>query len=175
MRKGILIAALLVWGAVSGCGGREPAGPTIDRSAVAGIYHLTALSFDPQGSLPKTDILGRLAPADRPELAISRTDNRFRLAFRDPGTGLPELVEGTYTLLDDHIRLNFKKSADARSILLPQRLELDFDKVTMTLSYLANTDVSLARLRELVPEFRNEQLPDPVFGELTVVFTLDRR
>jgi hypothetical protein len=175
MRKGILIAVLLAWGALTGCGEGEPVGPTVDRSAVAGVYHLAALSFDPQGSLPKTDILGRLAPADRPELSIGRTDDRFRLAFRDPGSGLPELVEGSYTLLNEQVRLSFKKSADARAILLPQRLELDFDRQTMTLSYRANTDVSLARLRELVPEFRNEQLPDPVFGELVVVFDLDRR
>jgi hypothetical protein len=147
----------------------------VDRSAVAGVYQLATLSFDPQGSLPKTDILSRLAPADQPELSISRTDNGFSLLFRDPVGGRHEVVEGTYTLLDGQVRLNFRKAADAQRTLLPKRIELQVDKAAMTLSYTTNTAVSLVRLRELVPEFRTEQLPDPVLGELAVIFTLDRK
>lgn len=175
MRRGVLLTlAFVAWGAVSGCGG-DSTGPTQDRSQVAGVYHLEALTFDPQGSLPKTDIMSRLAPADRPEIYLSRTDNTFQSVTRDQTSGRIVAVEGTYTVLDGQVRLNFKKTTDAERLLLPQRVELEFDTTALTLSYHANTAVSLTRLRELVPEFRTEQLPDPVLGELVLVFTLDRK
>lgn len=175
MRKGILSTALLALGVAAGCGGgQETTGPTVDRTVVAGVYNLATLSFDPQGSLPRTDILDRLAPADRPELVISKKDDSFQLIFRDPASGRFEVAEGNYTLLDGQVRLNFKKAEDARRLLLPERVEFNFNEAEVILSYRAYTNVSLMRLRELVPEFQNEQLPDPVYGELAVVFTLNR-
>lgn len=176
MRRGILFAAVLAWGAVTGCGSKGPTGPSVDRGEVAGVYHLAALTFDPQGSLiPKMDILARLVPADRPELVISRTDNTFQTVLRDPLTGRFEAAEGTYTPLDGQVRLSFKKAAEAQRLLLPQRAELDFDREAMTLSYHANTAISRERLLELVPEYRTEQISDPVLGQLVLVFTLDRK
>lgn len=176
MRKGFLsTAVLLALGVVAGCGGgRESTGPTLDRTVVAGVYNLATLSFDPQGSLPKTDILDRLAPGDLPELVISKKNDTFQLIFRDPATSLMVVAEGNYTLLDGQVRLNFKKGEDARRLLLPERVEFNFNEAEAILSYRAYTNVSLMRLRELVPEFQNEQLPDPVYGELAVVFTLNR-
>lgn len=176
MYKGVLrTAAVLACSALIGCGDVDTTGPSVDRGEVAGVYHLAALTFDPQGSLPKTDIMSRLAPADRPELVLSRSDDTFQSITRDPDSGRIIAVEGTYTPLTGLVRLRFKKAADADRLLLPQRAEFDFDKTAMTLSYHANTAVSLARLRELVPEYRTEQLPDPVLGALVLVFTLDRR
>lgn len=175
MRKGILSTLLLVLVTVAACGEKDPAGPLVDRSAVAGVYRLVSLSFDPQGSLGKVDIITRLAPADQPELWISRSDNGFQLVFRDPESGLVKVAKGSYTLLESQVRLNFDRTDEAQRLLLPKRIEFDFDRTAMTLSYLANTQVSLHRLRELAPEFRNEQLPDPVLGELAVIFELDRK
>jgi len=176
MRRGILLAALVLCGVVLGCGGSDATGPSGDRSKVAGVYTLATLTFDPHGSLPKVDIMERLAPADRPELVLSRTDYTFQAVTRDPGSGRFEAVEGQYTLFgSDGLRLRFKRQDDAQKLLLPQRAEFVFDETSMTLTYHANTAVSLSRLRNLVPEFRNEQLPDPVQGELVLVFTLDRR
>jgi hypothetical protein len=160
---------------MAACGGKDVTGPAQDRALVAGVYHLSALSFDPQGSLPKTDIIGRLAPADRPELVLSRTEDTFQAITRDPSSGKFVEVVGTYTVLDGQVRLSFKRAEDAQRFFLPQQVDLVFDKTAMTFSYHANTAVSLVRLRELVPEFRTEQLPDPVLGELVLVFTLDRK
>lgn len=175
-RKGFLLMATVVaCSAWLGCSGGDTTGPAVDRSEVAGVYQLAALTFDPQGSLPKTDIMNRLAPADRPELVLSRKDDTFQSVTRDQESGRFVAVEGTYTPLNGLVRLRFKKAADADRLLLPQRAEFDFDKTSMTLTYHANTAVSLARLREFVPEYRSEQLPDPVLGELVLVFTLDRR
>lgn len=177
MRRGVLLAAIVaICVGVLGCGGGDVTGPSQDRSRVAGVYHLAALTFDPHGSLPKTDIMERLAPADRPELVLSRTDNTFQAVTRDQHTGRFVAVEGQYTILNgEGVRLRFKRLEDAQRLLLPQRAELVFDDTTMTLTYHANTAVSLTQLRNLVPEYRNEQLPDPVQGELVLVFTLDRR
>src|SRR5690625_505422 len=166
---------LLLLGLVAGCGSDEPAGPTFDRSSVAGVYHLGALTFDPQGSLPRVDILDRLSPADRPDLTISYTDDTFQLVFRAPLSGLVRVAKGRYSPDGDQIELNFDHAEDAQSLLLPKRSGFDFDRGAMPLSYAATSYVSLVRLRELVPEFRTEQLPVPVLGELVVVFEYDRR
>jgi hypothetical protein len=168
------MAAVLALGMTAACGDKEMTEPTVDRTAVAGVYDLATLTFDPHGSLPKTDILARLAPPDQPELVIARADDTFQLFFRDPSDGTMNLAEGKYTLLDGQIRLNFRSAKEAERLLLPQRVEFDFNETAMTLSYQINTHVPLARLRELVPEYRTEQLPDPVAGQLAVIFTLDR-
>lgn len=170
----LLTLALVAWVAMTGCGGKDATGPTKDYSQVSGVYHLEALSFDPQGSLPKTDLISRLAVADRPELYLG-TDGSFDALTRDHGVGRPVLVGGRYTFINGQVQLKFKRAEDAQRFFLPQQVELNFDKTAMTLSYHANTSVSLVRLRELVPEFRTEQLPDPVLGELVLVFTLDRK
>lgn len=177
MRRGILLAAVLAFcGGALGCGGSDTTGPSGDRSKVAGVYHLATLTFDPHGSLPKVDILDRLATADRPELVLSRTNDTFQAITRDPESGRFESVEGKYTLFGTNgLRLSFKRRDDAQLLLLPQRAEFEFDETSMTLTYHANSAVSLTQLRNLVPEFQTEQLPDPVQGELVVVFTLDRR
>lgn len=172
--KALLTLALAVCGAFAGCTEKDPTGPVQDYSQVSGVYHLEALSFDPQGSLPKTDLISRLAIRDRPELYLGK-DGLFDALTRDQELGRPVLVEGTYSYKNGEVQLNFKKMADAEQFFLPQKVSFVFDKTAMTLSYHANTGVSLKRLRQVVPEFRTEQLPDPVVGELVVVFTLDRK
>lgn len=170
------MAVLLLVGA-AGCGdaGEETAPSSIDREKVAGVYQLIEFSFDPRGSLPKVDILDRLPSADRPELVISHSDDTFQSIARDPATGWYNVVEGEYLFRNNVLRLTFKKAEDAQWLLLPRRVDFSFDEANSTLTYHANTGVSLSILRNLVSEYEKEQLPDPVIGELLVIFKLDRR
>jgi len=150
-------------------------GPVIDRADVAGVYNLTTLTFDPQGSLPARDVLALLEQADRPQLVLGRTDNTFQLAFRDPTSGLIEPLTGTYDLLARGVRLNFPAPSDGQRLLLPQRVDLMFAAESITLTFEGTLSVPLPRLRELVPAFREEPLSNPVPGRLALLFTLDRR
>lgn len=147
-----------------------PFEPGIDRDLVVGIYDITTLTFDPNGSLPEEDIAERLDPAIRPQLVIAR-DRSFQIAFIDPVTSRIETVEGEYSTLRDGIRMEFDSDEGARLLILPRRLELDFHEELGTLSFAGAVDVPLNRLRELVPEYQGEQLPNQVRGALEVVFT----
>lgn len=166
-------AALALIGALAAaaCGkDKSPTEPGIDRDLVVGVYEITTLTFDPVGSLPEKDIAERLDPTVRPQFVVAR-DRSFQIAFIDPVTNRIETVEGEYTTLRGGIRLDFDSEQDARFLLLPRRLDLDFSQEVGTLSFSGEINVPLQRLRELVPEFSDEQLPNPVRGALAVVFT----
>ena len=167
-------AALALIGALvftAGCGDDgNPTEPGIDRDLVVGVYDITTLTFDPNGSLPQKDIAERLDPTIRPQFVVAR-DRSFQIAFIDPVSKRIETVEGEYTTLRGGIRLEFDSEQGARLLLLPRRLDLDFSEETGTLSFSGEINVPLDRLRELVPEFRDEQLPNQVRGALAVVFT----
>lgn len=162
-----LLGALVVTAACGGDG--SPTEPGIDRDLVVGVYDITTLTFDPNGSLPQKDIAERLDPTIRPQFVVAR-DRTFQIAFIDPVSKRIETVEGEYSTLRGGIRLEFDSEQGAR-LLLPRRLDLDFSEETATLSFSGEISVPLDRLRELVPEFQDEQLPNQVRGALAVVFT----
>ena len=168
MRRAVLPILVVALGIVA-CGD-DPAAPTIGRDEVAGTYVLTTLSFDPQGSLPDTDIRSRLETTQIPRLTVSGASDAFQLVFNNPD-GTLQVVSGTYRLRQEGIRLSFQNETDAQRILLPRNAELTFNAASGTLSFTADTSVRLSRLRQLVPEFQNEPLSDPVPGRLRVVFT----
>lgn len=162
-----------------GCDGDGPtSSQTLPRDTVAGIYTLTELSFDPQGSLPEVDILPRLDPAFLPELVVGRTSNVFQLIFRDPVTGNFRTVDGTMTVLRSGIRIDFPAGDTiAAKLLFPGSMTFEFQDTADVQLLFDRDDVSvqLPRLRELVPEFADEPLTDPVPGRLQATFTLRER
>jgi hypothetical protein len=150
-----------------GCGG-DAAGPA--RPDVAGTYFLTALAFDPQGVLPEVDILPRLS-GDVPRLVLAPA-GEAQLVFEDPATGLISVANGTYSTPQDGVRLDFGADGAYRNVLLSRRMTFASGAGgTMTFVGTAPDGVSRQRLVQLVPEFADEQLLDPVPGQLTVVFT----
>lgn len=174
--RGVLGAVLIAMAlTASGCSDDRGTGPRVDRSEVAGIYHLSALTFDPRGSLPEVDIIDRLEEADLPELILSRSDDTFQSITRDPSSGRFIAVDGKYTYRNRVVRLQFPRATDAERLLLPQNPDFEFNSSESTLTYRADTEASLSRLRDLVPEYLDEQLPDPVLGELYLVFRMNRR
>lgn len=153
--------------------GDDPTEPTDVQCGddVAGVYEPTTLTFDVNGNLPEKDILERIDRTLGPDLNIDRIGG-FQLAFRDPASGQFTTVEGTCTRFTDGIRLEFDEAAEAQRLLLPPRLPLDHDADAGTLAFQGSVSVSRERLKELVPEFADEPLADPVPGDLAVVFEL---
>jgi len=149
----------------------EAVAPTVSRTDVAGTYDMTVLTFDPAGaSLQERSLLTLLPPADKPELNVSPLGSTAQLVFRDPATNFVTIASATYRLRDFGIEVTFDNAADAARILLPRRVNFSLDAATSTLQFSGEASVPLARLQQLVPEWADLPLADPVPGMLTVAF-----
>lgn len=165
-RHGITPAIALAALMFAGCG--DASGPS--RTDVAGTYLLTTLTFDPQGVLPAVDILARL-DGDMPRLVLAPA-GEAQLVFEDPATGLITTTNGTYSTPEGGVRIDFGSNTAFRSVLLSRRMTFDESAAgTLLFDASAPDGVDRARLIELVPEFTDEQLLDPVPGQLTIAFT----
>lgn len=164
IRHAVALPVLMLM--LGSCGG-DPSSPA--REEVVGTYAMTALSFDPQGVLPEVQLLGRLAGA--PSLILAPA-GQAQLVFQDPATGLFTVADGTYTTPQGGVRLDFGATTSYRNMLMSQRMTFD-DSGTGVLSFNGPPPdgVDRARLVQLVPEYADEQLLDPVPGVLVVVFT----
>ena len=91
--------------------------------------------------------------------------------FRDPATGFVTIASATYQLRGFGIEVTFDRATDAARILLPRRVNLTLDAAASTLQFSGEATVPLARLQQLVPEWADLPLADPVPGVLTVAFT----
>jgi hypothetical protein len=162
-------AVVLVLPLLIACGG-DPAGPA--RAELAGTYHLTALTFDPQGVLPEVDVLPRLGGADVPRLVLAPA-GEAQLIFQDPATGLIRTADGVYSTPQVGVRIDFGTGTAHQAVLLSRLMTFTWSESDQTLTFSgASPDgVVRERLIELVPEWSNEQLFNPVPGQLQVVFT----
>lgn len=147
------------------CGG-DAAGPS--RSEVAGSYQLTALTFDPQGSLPGVDALERLGASARLVLAPG---GEAQLVFEDPETGLITTANGTYSTPQSAVRIDFGTNTASQLVLLSRRMTFGAAGATLRFDGASPDGVARERLVQLVPEYADEQLLDPVPGLLVVEFT----
>jgi hypothetical protein len=158
----IILAGLML----ASCG--DASGPS--RTDAAGTYMMTSLTFDAQGVLPAVDVLARL-DGDVPRLVLAPA-GEAQLVFEDPVTGLITTSNGAYSTPDDGVRVDFGSGTAFRSVLLSRRMTFDANSEgTLTFDATAPDGVDRDRLIELVPEIANEQLLDPVPGQLTLVFT----
>jgi hypothetical protein len=158
----LVVAATLL----GGCGG-DPATPS--RPDVAGTYALTELRFDPQGSLPDVDLLARLDLRD--VVLVLAPGGDVELRWIDPASGLSGVVRGVYSTPVDGVRIHF--DAQPVRLALSSRMTFDHAPAAATIRFdgTAPDGVSRARLQELVPEWADEPLVDPVPGRLVVTFT----
>lgn len=142
---------------------------------VRGNYDLTALKFDPQGVLPEVDLKSRIT-STIPKLNLA-TNNQAQLVFTDPNTGLITVSNATYTVNNagNQISLDFgTANTSYTQTFLSRKMTFGYNQTThaLTFSTASPDGVTRARLIQLVPEWKDEQLLDPVPGTLTVVFQL---
>ncbi len=162
---------LVLAGFLTACGEDEtPMEPGLDVALVAGTYTMTALRFDPQGSLPENNLLALIPNA--PQLNLT-SGGQAQIVYRDPVTTLVVTIQGTFETTRTGVRIDFPSESGHAQLLLPDRVEFTFSEAAETVSFSSNASVSRARLIELVPTLANEQLLDPTPGLLTVTFTRD--
>ena len=167
-RTAALALALVVASVSAACSDDD--GPIgLDRDVVVGTYNLTALTFDPQGSIPQADVLARFP---NPQLILT-ANNSAQLAYLDPSTNLVVTVQGTYATTVNGVRIDFAANSAYQQMLFSRRMEFAYDASARTLTFDADAPdgVSRARLVTLVPSLANEQLLDPTPGRLRIVFT----
>jgi hypothetical protein len=169
MRRPIAVLLLLAVAGTIACRA-DPAGPS--RAELAGTYRLTELRFDPQGVLPEVELLSRMTAANLPRLVLA-PGGEAQLIFEDPTTGLVTTADGAYSTPQVGARIDFGAGAAYRAVLLSRRMTFAYSPEAGTLSFddVAPDGVDRGTLRQLVPEWADEQLLDPVPGDLTVVFT----
>ncbi|MGH7476320.1 MAG: hypothetical protein ACRELD_08525 [Longimicrobiales bacterium] len=150
----------------------DPTDPGIPRADLQGVYDFTILSFDPQGSLPEVDIRARLGAEFEPTLNLISTGSA-QLVYQDAQTGAVETVPGTFTTGSTTVTITFTEGTPFHRVLLSRSMTFQWNATARTLTFAdtAPDGVDLTRLRELVPEWEDEPLSDPVPGELTIVFT----
>jgi hypothetical protein len=150
---------------LAACGG-DASGPS--RTDLAGTYELTTLSFDPQGVLPEVDLLDRL---DVTGIQLTLADDgRAQLLYQEPGSGLVNIVEGSYSTPEIGARIHFTATAALNRLMIPARLTYTYDSGALTFDGEAPDGVDRQRLLQLVPEWSDEQLLSPVPGRITVRF-----
>lgn len=171
MRKAILMGMAAL--ALGACGDDDPIrnDPDLTRADVAGQYEMTALTFDPQGSLPQMDLLARLDSANLPDLIVASNEDSLQLVFRDPDGGLVRIVPGAYALNDDGLVATLANSSDPARLLLPRVLGYAFTEADGTLSFTGQVSADTSRLFVIVPEWSGEPVTSPLPGTLHVEWT----
>ncbi len=157
---------LLIGAAACGDSTTEPAG--IDIGLVVGTYNLTGLRFDPQGSLPDSDVLPTLGH-NNVQLILA-TNRSAQVVFQDPITSLFTTIPGTFRTTVDGVRLEFPSNSAYKQLLFSRRMDFTLTGTTLAFNAEAPDGVNRARLIELVPAFAAEQLLEPTPGVLRVTF-----
>ena len=174
MRRAGRVVATLALAALPGLAacGDGGTGPVLDTALVTGTYNLTTLSFDPQGSLPAIDALAEIGT--QPQLIIA-SSGTAQIVYQDPSTNLFTTITGSFRTTVDGARVTFDDSSPYATLLLSRRMDFVLDTLTtprrLRFDAAAPDGVNRARLIELAPALANEQLLNPVPGDLAVIFT----
>lgn len=171
--KATILSLLLLAFGVAACGKDDPVDVnTLDSELVVGTYDPTTLTFDVAGqTFGEYDLLAGFQTDEIPPLLVLSSNGGAQLVFLDPVTNQFRIGDGTYTMLEDGLRVSFNNSSDPLTMLLPQSLELTYDAADGTLSLSQEIQAPLDRLVTLASDLDGEPLSDPVGGLLTVVFT----
>lgn len=167
-----VLALLLVTALPIACDDDDgPVAPNLD---VRGNYALAELSFDPQGSLPAVDLLARIQTTV-PRLVLA-TNRRAQLVYEDLSTGLVTTADASYEItIAGDVRVTFEQGSLYRGSFLSRVMTFTFTEQPRTLTFNGTSPdgIDLDRLLRLVPEWREEQLFDPVPGTLRVVYRVN--
>ena len=161
--------AILLVGAVTACED-APTEPTLEVEAVSGIYSMTLLRFDPDGSLPENNLLPPTVNAAQLNLTSA---GQAQVVWRNPATGLVVTVSGTYQTTTSGVRIQFADSSPHGQLLLSKEMSFTYsgDAGVLTFDGPSPDGVNRSRLLELAPTLAGEQLLDPTPGRLRISFT----
>lgn len=131
--RNLAVVTVLATGAAA-CGGGGGTEPTevLQPEQVAGDYRFCEFVFTPDGGVPgEVDVLARMDTAGaltRLEIGGNPGLRQFSLLYRmlEPGA-TTQSVSGTYTTGPQDLQLNLGTAATARRLLLPERLNLEFN------------------------------------------------
>jgi hypothetical protein len=144
--------------------------PTLEIEDVGGLYTMTVLRFDPDGSLPENNLLAPTVNAARLNLTAAE---RAQIVWVNPSTSLTVTVAGTYSTTTNGVRVQFEEGSPYGELLLSREMSFTYSPEVGVLTFEgpAPDGVSRTRLRELVPSLAGEQLLDPTPGRLRISFT----
>jgi hypothetical protein len=161
--------AILLLGGLSACED-APTEPILEVEAVSGIYSMTVLRFDPDGSLPENNLLPPTVNAAQLNLTAA---GQAQVVWVNPATGLVVTVSGTYETTTSGVRIQFAEGAPYAQLLLSREMSFTYsgDAEVLTFDGASPDGVNRARLFELAPTLASEQLHDPTPGRLRITFT----
>ncbi|HEX2095627.1 MAG TPA: hypothetical protein VHG28_24735, partial [Longimicrobiaceae bacterium] len=132
-----LAAGLLVFAA--GCGDDDGTGPTpLSPEEVAGVYRICSLAFAPSSRfLPAVDIRARAfdtasVGVTPPRLKLDATWT-FELEYTPRGQFTDVEHRGTFATGASRVRLAFARPAEVAPLLLPERVDAEFDAASRLL------------------------------------------
>ena len=166
------VAAVLLLAAAAACGDDDPVDvDLLDPELVVGKYDYRTLAFDIEGpTFGSYDILRVLSLDPATHFLVIVDDGTAQLVFEHPTNGTLQPANGSYRMLPDGVRIEFRNPGQPGVLLIPQVLDLVYDEATGELSFIEEVSVPLSRLETLFPALAEEPLADPVPGTLTVVF-----
>lgn len=173
LRLSLVLLSGLAAAACGGDGGGGPTGPT--RAQVAGRYAVCALTFTPAGALASVDLLGTAIETTGTQAQL-RVDpgTAIQLAYTPRGAFVERFVNGTYDLGGSRATLRFSDATARSALLLPDRLELDFQSAPQVLSTTSSSayNVPRARYAELTGQ-SEANLAQQIEGRLSATFRLN--
>jgi hypothetical protein len=141
----------------------------LDIQDLVGTYSLTSLAFDPQGSLPDTDLLGPLGTS--PELIVT-ANKQAQIVYQDPISGFFTTISATAKTTKTGLKLTFAGNSAYANVAMSRTMEFTYAEANRTLSFDGDAPDGVRRqtLTRLVPAWASEQLFDPTPGRLRVTF-----
>jgi hypothetical protein len=166
---GRLAAVFVLLGAVVACEDSATE-PMLEVGAVSGLYTMTVLRFDPDGSLQEQNLLPPTTNAAQLNLTAQE---QAQIVWVNPATSLVVTVPGTYATTTTGVRVQFESGSPHAQLLLSKEMTFTYsaDAGVLTFDGPAPDGVNRARLVELAPSLAGEQLLDPTPGRLRVTFT----
>jgi hypothetical protein len=164
--RSAVVASFVAGAAACGGGGGAMEPESLTPEQVAGNYRICELTFTPEGGLPEPAnllaVLDTSATVTRLEIG-SGTERAFSLLYLMRGGETTQLLRGTYALGPQHVELPVGTGAEARRLLLPDRLRLSFDAPARSLVVaqeqgpheIAKADYETATGRQLAPAIRD--------------------
>lgn len=162
-----LLAGLLAAAPLVGCDDATAA-DRLEPEDVAGFYTLCSMIFTPSGIPPAVNVAAAAfelsRQGDLPRLALDPT-RTFEFEYTPKGQFTDRELTGTYNLSRETVELRFLgAAADAQDLLLPDRLELEFQASPRELIVASSQEYSVqrsdyTRLAEVAEAGLAEQIP----------------